>query len=61
MQVQVQLGPFQHNQSSSSTSASSFSDPSFFQNFLEKEAAEAIDADVNADDKDFILSQDFFW
>lgn len=60
MQVQVQLGPFQHNQSSSSTSASSFSDPSFFQNFLEKEAAEAIDADVNADDKDFILSQDFF-
>lgn len=68
MQVQVSVNHFQlnNNQSSSSTSASSFSDASFFQNLLEKEPAEAAadagaaDAYPNADDRDFILSQDFF-
>jgi len=67
MQVQVSVNHFQlnNNQSSSSTSASSFSDASFFQNLLEKEPADAAatadDAYPNADDRDFILSQDFFW
>ena len=66
MQVQVSVNHFQlnnNNQSSSSTSASSFSDASFFQNLLEKEPADAAadDGYPNADDRDFILSQDFFW
>lgn len=75
-QLQVQLGqvlvaPFQLHHQSSSTS-SSLSNPSFFQSILEQEPAESnlpsssgadadADADANEDEKDFILSQDFFW
>lgn len=73
-QLQVQLGqvlvaPFQLHHQSSSTS-SSLSNPSFFQSILEQEPVESnlpssscadADADANEDEKDFILSQDFFW
>ncbi|KAK9281241.1 hypothetical protein L1049_004137 [Liquidambar formosana] len=64
---QVSFLPHLQNQSFSSTSSSS--NPSRFQNLLESEAAEAhlpssspldIDVDANVDEKDFILSQDFF-
>jgi len=68
--LQVQLGqisvaPFHHqvHQSSSSTSSSLSNPPSLFQKLLEQEAAaEAnLPSDADADEKDFILSQDFFW
>lgn len=48
---------------------SSLSNPSRFQNLLESEAAadwnlpssSTADVDSHGDEKDFILSQDFFW
>ncbi|KAE8009544.1 hypothetical protein FH972_005976 [Carpinus fangiana] len=65
--LQVQLGqvsvaPFHHHQASSSTSSSLSNAPSLFQKLLEQEAAaEAnLSSDADADEKDFILSQDFF-
>ncbi|KAG7970788.1 hypothetical protein I3843_07G101900 [Carya illinoinensis] len=71
---QVQLGqaslvPFQLHHQSSSSASSSLSNPSFFHNILGQDAADVnlpslsgagANADAHADDRDFILSQDFF-
>lgn len=72
--LQVQLGqisviPLQYQQSSSSTALVSNSS-SRFQNLLDSEAFDSqlfsstenpSIGDVDVDEKDFILSQDFFW